>query len=138
MAIEENKAIVRNFIESNDLAEIDEVCAHNLIAHLPGFSSPVDRKTFKGFASMLYNALPDLDHTVEAQVAEDDMVVSRITVRGTHQGVFQGIPPTGNQVEFTDIVIVRVENAKAVELWAQFDVLGLLQQLGVTVLQDSP
>ncbi|UCD58853.1 MAG: ester cyclase [Candidatus Hydrogenedentota bacterium] len=140
MSIEENKAIVRSFIEGlrHDLAAIDELCTLNFTAHLPGFPGPADRDTFKNFASMFYNALPDLQHTVEAQIAENNMVVSRVTVRGTHQGPFQGIRPTGKQVEITDIIIMRLENGRAVELWAQFDVLGLLQQLGVTILRESP
>lgn len=139
MSIEENEAIVRSFIEGlrDDLTAIDELCAFGFSAHLPGFPGPVDREAFKKFAATFYEALPDLHHTVEAQIAENDMVASRVTVRGTHQGIFQGIPPTGKRVEITDIIIMRLENGKAAELWAQFDVLGLLQQLGVTFLGNS-
>ena len=56
-----------------------------------------------------------------------------MTVRGTHQDIFQGIKATGNKVEFTDLIITRLEKGKAVELWAQFDILGLLTQLGVNI-----
>lgn len=132
MSIEKNKAIVRSFIEANTVSSIDELCAPDFIAHLPGFPSPTDRLSFMNFASMLYSAFPDLHHTVEVQLAENDMVASCVTVLGTHQAMFQGIPATGRQVEFTDLIITRLKNGKAVELWAQFDVIGLLNQLGVT------
>jgi len=131
MILEKNKAIVKNLIEANTVASIDELCAPNFVGHLPGFSAPTDRVNFMNFASLLYGAFPDLNHTVEVQLAENDMVACCVTVRGTHQGIFQGIPPTGKKVEFTDLIIARFDNGKAVELWAQFDILGLLQQLGI-------
>lgn len=54
-----------------------------------------------------------------------------VTVWGTHKGNFQGISPTGRQVMFTDIIVTRIEDGKFFALWAQFDVIGLLRQLGV-------
>jgi len=131
MTIEKNKAIIKNLIEANTIASINELCAPNFVGHLPGFTAPTDRINFINFASMLYSAFPDLHHTVEVQLAENDMVASCVTVRGTHQVMFQGIPASGKKVEFTDLIIARFENGKAVELWAQLDILGLLQQLGV-------
>ena len=80
---------------------------------------------------MLLTASPDLHITVEDQVAEGDKVVTRYTTRGTHQGPFMGIPPTGKHVTVTGIVITRFANCKEVEEWANADWLGLLQQLGV-------
>lgn len=87
--------------------------------------------------ALLYAAFPDLHHKVEDQIAENDRVVSLVTVRGTHQGDFQGIAPKGKQMIITDIIIARIKGGKAVELWAQFDALGLLQQLGVYHLQGE-
>jgi predicted ester cyclase len=97
----------------------------------PGNPEPTDRQGFKDFVALLYAAFPDLQHKVEDQIAENDKVVSLVTVRGTHQGDFQGIAPTGKQVIITDMIITRLQGGQAVELWAQFDALGLLQHLGV-------
>ena len=60
-----------------------------------------------------------------------DCVVSRYTTRGTHQGPFMGIPPSGKHVTVTGIAIIHIAKGKAVEEWANADELGLLQQLGV-------
>jgi len=57
--------------------------------------------------------------------------VNRVTARGTHQGYFQGIAPTSKQVTIADIFITRIKEGKVIEVWAQFDALALLQQLGV-------
>lgn len=135
MTIEQNKRVVRDLIEDNSVDGLDKLCASNFVGHLPSFPVPTNKAEFLGFAQMLFTAFPDLNHNIEFQVAENDIVTSCITVRGTHLGEFNGILATGNKVEFYDLVITRMENGKAVELWAQFDVLGLLQQLGVLFLK---
>jgi predicted ester cyclase len=63
-------------------------------------------------------------------VTEGDKVVSRWTVRGTHQGEFFGVAGMGNRVEFTGIQIDRLEESKIVEEWAEFDLLGAMRQMG--------
>jgi predicted ester cyclase len=64
-------------------------------------------------------------------IAEEDKVASRVSLSATHQGEFQGIPPTGKQVMQTGIDLLRIAGGKVVERWGEFDNLGLLQQLGV-------
>ena len=76
--------------------------------------------------SLYLTAFPDARFTVEDELAEGDRVVSRSTLRGTHQGEFMGIPPTGKPVTVTGMSIDRI-----VEGWLNFDGLGMLQQLGV-------
>jgi predicted ester cyclase len=57
------------------------------------------------------------------------MVVTRWTIRGTHQGELWGTAPTGKQVTYTGITINRMTEGKIVEDWFEGDVLGLLQQI---------
>jgi steroid delta-isomerase-like uncharacterized protein len=78
------------------------------------------------------NAFPDLSCTVEDQVAEGDKVVSRWTLRGTHQGEFFGVPASGKRVEMSGIQVDRFaeESGKIVEEWAEFDLLGAMRQMG--------
>ena len=73
---------------------------------------------------------PDLHFTVEDQIAEGDMVVTRWTARGTHTGEFQSIPATGKAIRVAGTDIDRVIDGKSVECWAHVDELGLMQQLG--------
>ena len=79
---------------------------------------------------MYRGALPDLLMTVEDLIAEGDKVVTRWTARGTHQGELMGIPPSGNRVEVTGISVDRIEGGKFVEGWANYDALGMMQQIG--------
>jgi steroid delta-isomerase-like uncharacterized protein len=130
---EENKASIRRFLMEldKDLSAVGEFFSPDCVAHLPGSHGPANREGFKQFVTSLYTAFPDLRHTVEDQIAEGDKVVTRLTARGSHQGSFQGVGPTGRQVAIRDIMITRIKAGQIIELWAQFDALGLLQQLGV-------
>lgn len=89
-----------------------------------------DAEGAKRFVEMYRNAFPDLRITVEDLVAEGDKVLTCWTARGTHQGEFMGIPPSGNRVEFTGISIDRIEGGKFVESWSNYDALGMMQQIG--------
>jgi len=73
---------------------------------------------------------PDSRISIESCIAEWDTVVTRWTLTGTHQGVFQGIPPTGHPVKFTGLEFNRVVDGRIVEHWSMFDNVALLQQIG--------
>lgn len=75
-------------------------------------------------------AFPDL--TVEAleMLVEGDRVAAHFVARGTHEGVFQGVPPTRCEIEATCTAIYRVEDGLIAEAWTTWDSLGLLEQLG--------
>ncbi len=139
MTTDQNKAVVRSFLErlDKDLSAIEDFFIANCLANLPGNPDPTNREGFRQFVAMLYAAFPDLHHTVEDQIAENDKVASLVNVRGTHRGDFLGIASTGKQVVFKDLIITRIQRGKVVELWAQFDSLILLQQLGVFQIQGQ-
>ena len=79
----------------------------------------------------LRGAFPDINWKAEELIASGDKVILRYVLTGTHQGEFQGIPATGNKVEASGITIIRIEKGKFVEEREEFDMLGLMQQLGM-------
>ena len=136
MSTEENKAFVRRYHEEifnkGNLAVADEVFDSNYLnSTLDKMGLPRGPEGFKQYATMLRTALPDVNLTIEDQVAEGDREVHRITARGTHKGNFMDIPPTNKQVEISGIMIDHIAGGKVVETWVQIDMFGLMQQLGV-------
>jgi steroid delta-isomerase-like uncharacterized protein len=133
---EENKAIVRQqeeelFTQGN-LDAADEVYAPDYVGHDPSNSEEVrGLEAAKRAASDYRQAFPDLRVTVEDLIAEGDRVAARLRFRGTHLGELDGIAPTGRRVDCTGIVISRIEEGKIAEDWANFDDLGMMQQLGL-------
>jgi steroid delta-isomerase-like uncharacterized protein len=130
---EHNKAQIRRVIEEaysrGDLGVVDEVAANDLLIHAPS-QEIRGREGAKQFITMLRTAFPDLRFTVEDQIAEGDMVVTRWTARGTHKGQFQSVPATGREIRLAGTDIDRIRGGKVVECWAHLDELGLMQQLG--------
>lgn len=84
-----------------------------------------------GFAVVFYQGFPDLYHTIDEVFAEGDKVVVRFTLRGHHTENFMGIPATGKPIEVPAIVMMTFAGDRVARLSAQFDQLGLMQQIGV-------
>ncbi|HLX55642.1 MAG TPA: ester cyclase, partial [Ktedonobacteraceae bacterium] len=99
--------------------------------YLPGQARSLDREAQKQRIAGFHKAIPDLTFAIDDLFAEGDRVVFRITLRGTHQGVFMGAAPTGKQITVTAIDIARLEDGKIVEHWGEMDMLGMMQQLGL-------
>ena len=137
MPAEENKQLIRRYIEaidandSDDWSVLDEFIAEDFVAHnppIPGVS--LDRAGMKQAAEMFRVATPG-DHEIKLQVAEGDLVVSQVVGRGVHAGELLGIPASNKQIESEGIAIHRVRDGKIVEYWSVVDVARILQQIGV-------
>jgi steroid delta-isomerase-like uncharacterized protein len=141
MSTEENKALYRRWFEEvvsgGNLELADHLLAPGYVLHFPGFPGPVDSEGHKQLVMMFRNAFPDWHESVDDVIAEGDRVVIRVTGRGTHQGEFQGVPATGEQVLATGIGIGRIDGGQIAESWAAYDALGLMQQLGAVPQQTG-
>ena len=129
---EENKALARRSWESVESPDgLGEVYAPDVVWHNPeGDIQGIEQA--KQFVTMFKSAFPDMGATVDDVVAEGDKVVTRITMRGTHQGEVEEFgPPTGRQVETQGITIHRIEGGKIVEEWNSWDNMSIMQQLGL-------
>jgi predicted ester cyclase len=136
MSADENKDLIRRYIEAvdknhtSDWSILDEYIAEDFVAHdppLPGVS--LDREGMKQAAEIFRVATPGR-HEITMQVAEGDLVVSRIVGRGVHEGELLGIPATKRDVETDGIAIHRIRDGKIVEYWVVVDVARVLQQVG--------
>jgi len=136
-----NQAIVRRYIDEvwnqRNLAVLDEIMAADSVSHdmAPGMQAGIEG--LKQGIQMYLNAFPDLHFTVELEIAQGDLVATRWTSRGTHRGELMGIPPTGKTVTVTGIDINRIAGGKLVEHWGNYDMLGMLQQLGVVPMPGA-
>jgi steroid delta-isomerase-like uncharacterized protein len=129
-----NKAIVLRYTEEvwnqRNLDVLNELMTTDVINHSP-IRLELDLETHKQIMSMYLNAFPEFHVTTDDLIAEGDKVVNRWTATGIHQGELMGVPATGKQVVWTGITVSRLADGKIVETWWSYDVLGILQQLGV-------
>jgi steroid delta-isomerase-like uncharacterized protein len=130
---EENKTLVRSFFESfsnGDLDATKAIMADNHIFHFLLADEPMDKENHAGAQSVFKAAIPDLKFEIHDQIAEGDKVVTRFTVTGTFTNEFQGLPPSGEAIEFSGTNIMRIVDGKSVEEWDAFDTMALMGQLG--------
>ena len=127
------KAAARTMLDRpwnhGDLDALDEVLAPEYVAQTP-FGEVRGPEGVKAIITEFRATFPDVSMTIDGQWAEGDTVVSRWTAKGTQQGPLRGIEPTGKQVTFSGVLILRFEGDRAVEAWQHFDRLTMLEQIG--------
>jgi len=131
---EQNKLLVRRGIEEvwsrGNYDDVDDMVANDFVGH-SSMGETHGPEGARQFFMTLRTAFPDLNFSIESQVAEGDLVVTRWTSTGTHLGEFQGMPPTGKAGAITGMTMSRIAGGKVVEGWTNLDELGLLKQLGI-------
>lgn len=124
--------IIEEAWNNGNLEVIGDLVDSDYKLHVPNapkeFRGP---EGFKEFIQMYRTAFPDLTLSVEERVVEGDKIADRIIARGTHEGEFMGIEPTGKETETTTMVIHYLDDGMVVADDGLIDNLGLLQQLGV-------
>ena len=131
---DQNKAVVRRFyaaFEADDAAALNGVLSPDLVARSHGQPGPQDREQHVQGIRAWNAAFRETHFAIEEQIAEGDMVASRVTMRSVHSGGdFMGVAPTGKQVVSSAVSIERIQDDKIVERRVISDWSGLLQQLG--------
>lgn len=134
MSVEENKALVRRYMEESfnqgNISVIDQLVSSDFVYHQSA-GRDLSTEAYKKMAIMTQNAFPDGHMEMDDLFAEGDKVACRFTVIGTHTGEYQGIPPTGKKITFQAINIFRVADGKIAEIWSRVNLLGVMQQLGI-------
>lgn len=118
-------------INAGNVELVDELCTEDFVEHeeaFPGMTQ--DREGVKEFVRVMRTAFPDLHMTAESVLADDDRVIVRFRMTGTHDGDFMGMPATGRKVDLTGYDEARVVEGRATEHWGAMDGMKLMEQLG--------
>lgn len=130
----DSKALFRDFVETvvNDLEAraVDDVFADDATLKGAG-ASYHGADEIKAFVQTLETAFPDFTFEIEDLLSEGHKVAAHVTVTGTHEGEFQGIPPTGREFSYPAVIIATVEDGAIAEMVYESDRVGLMKQLGV-------
>lgn len=133
-----NNAIAVRFFEAVwnrwDYSVLNTLIAPDALDHSTAGGLPKTERgseSFRNIVSMFRHAMPDIHLSIEDEIYTDDRVVHRWVLEGTDTGGVMGMPQSGKRLRFTGTTIVRMEDGKIAERWANLDELGLLQQLGV-------
>lgn len=137
MAFEENKALARRFIEgfsTGDLSHVDDFIAPDFDLRGPG-TPPVTGKgpdRYRQTIQAYRNAFRDIRITIDDEIAEGDKVAVSWHAEGTMEGELLGIPPTGKRGHTSVVHIFQIRDGMIRDARIEWDMLGLLQQMGVS------
>ena len=128
------KAIARRWIlgiwDDGDVSLLNELASPGYSFSAPG-RSDLRGEAFSNLVAAMQAGFPDKRNTIDYQIAEGNRVVTRGTTRGTHRGDFEGIAATGREIAVPWVMITEFAGDKIVSDWEIYDVLGVMQQLGV-------
>jgi steroid delta-isomerase-like uncharacterized protein len=132
--METHRDFFKQFVQFINTA--DENLAQHLISpvakfHVPGQPEPLQGpKGYLMIIAMMHSGFPNIQWTLENLITEGDKAAARFTMRGTHNGEFFGVPPTGKIIVVQAINFYRLANEQIIEEYGQPDMLGLLRQIG--------
>jgi predicted ester cyclase len=127
-----NKKLVRQFYKDVyvdwNMKAADEVVSPRFTSHDWPKGGQTGPQAFRDYYSAIRAAVPDARYEVDDLIAEEDRVVVRWRMLGTHKGDFGGITATGRPIALKGIAIYRVEGGKLMERWVVSDLHGLLEE----------
>lgn len=133
MSIEENKVVVRRFIDEifvrGNAEAVDKLVTPDFTPHSWG-KMPPGIEPFKQAIRHVHAGLSDVSMKIDDVVAEGDKVAVRLTAHATHRGEFMGLPASGNAYTISETHIFHLRDRKVAEHWRDADMLGLMRQIG--------
>lgn len=118
------------FWQAADLSTFDDLHVRAFVDRTPA-GRGTDRAAFGGGIATLYEAFPDFRAVIDDMVLDEQRSTAAIRWHaiGTHRGHFMGVEPTGAEIMFRGIEIVRFDEGRVAERWGEWDGLGILEQL---------
>ena len=132
----ENRKLVQRFIEEcwnqGKTNTVNDIFADNVRLHDPVFPSLTSgAKNLRTHIEDTRRAFPDFKITIDDTISERNEVVTHWTARGTHKADFLGMPATNRKATVTGSSIYRIEGGKIAEEWSHWNLMSLMEQLGV-------
>ena len=109
---------------------LDELVTQDCLLHFADRSHQMLSETSRKVHQDWIKSFPDLKFTIHDLMEEGDLTAVRLTFEGTHQGQFEGIAPTNKHFRVTEMLFARVQGDKICEMWEDYDMLGMMKQLG--------
>jgi len=122
---------VYEIFSKGNLDELDDFVTADFVEHEDLMGMPMNRDGVKQFFTMLRAAFPDYSMRATHMVEEGDLLAARFEARGTQNGEFAGVAPTGRSFTVYGFDLLRVSNGRALEHWGSFDAATMCQQLGI-------
>ena len=137
MSNEANIELLKESLEALNAGDADRFMAtihDEVIWSLDASKDPISgKKALRALIEAMMVAMPDMNYDLQQILnADDEHVIIRYILKGTHEGDFMGIAPTQNKVEMYGCVISKIKDGKRYQMWQYASGPGLLDQLGAS------
>jgi steroid delta-isomerase-like uncharacterized protein len=132
--LDQNKVVVRQLFETIDRQDFDtfrKLMSPECVCHVAGVPEALPLEVIIQVIQSFYEAFPDNIHSIKDMIAESDKVAVRFIQNATHKGEYEGIAPTGKEIEWEAMFFFKVADGKIMEGWILEDNLGQMRQLGM-------
>jgi len=135
MTIDEMKSAHRQMVDEvahgGKFDTVDELYTEKCIWHGPGGAETVGREAVKENIAAYRAAFPGFRITIHDQFGQGDLLATRWSVAGVHDGPLGDLPATGKKIDINALMITRFEDGRIAEEWELFDEMHMMRQLGV-------
>jgi steroid delta-isomerase-like uncharacterized protein len=136
-----NLTVILRFVEevfnNGNFETLDELASFDYKDHSGRPLPEPGREGWKKRTRALRESFPDIHMTIEDIFPSGDKVVVRYSIEGTHKGIFQGMPATGNRIKVSGINIARLKDGRIEENWNVLDEATMLRQLNIASLPSK-
>jgi steroid delta-isomerase-like uncharacterized protein len=110
--------------------------AEDAVVESPSFGVHAGRDAEKALAIM-FDAFLDLTMSVDELVVDGDVVVTILSIEGTHMRDLLGFAATGKRFQMSAAFVHRLKDGKIVHERRIYDFTGMLLQIGVLKAKPS-
>jgi steroid delta-isomerase-like uncharacterized protein len=132
---EQNKELAKGLFEELNKGNLEiwkELCAPEFLYYYPSATTePMSLEQNYEHFQMAFKSFPDFNMETHELIAKEGKVIARLTVTGTHEEEYHGIPATGTKIKFSVILMLQFKDGKCIEIRDEGDYLGMMMQLGM-------
>lgn len=135
-ATTESEQLVNGYVEAwneQDYSAIPELVSETVVVQNPTAPNGAvhGRDELEAFMRGVVAGFPDFHVTILDLLADDNHVMYEAELTMTHEGEFEGIPPTGREVEIQEMATCHVKDGRIQEYQVYFDQQEVFEQLGL-------
>lgn len=141
MSVEHNKRLIQRLMDEGHNRQDAAAAAAFYTEDASNHLRTVGRAGMKEMFETLYSVFLDFHYHIEESTAEDNRVVCKVTMSGTHRGqpkvreAFSGmlndVAPTGKAVRVLQFHSFHIREGRIAAHAAVRDDMGMVQQLGL-------
>ncbi len=131
------KRLYDEFWNERSFSILEELVTPDCLLHFADHSHLMLSEKSRKVQLAWVKSFPDLKFTIHEIIEQGDLAAMRLTFEGTHREEFEGVLPTKKRVQVTEMLFAKARGGKICEMWEDYDKLGMMKQLGFSLMKPT-